>query len=399
MPDADLQLKGTPNTINDRWFDSLVRHQVFLLRVAGSIRNDSIITLDGTEPALAGLLLTQLDIDSRRNVDRIIRDVARIRMPAWNIISRQWDKDFKTLSVTEADFLSDTLKRVVPVIIAPKMPTTNRLTSLVETNTFQGLTLQGWADRTARADIERIQQQVRIGVQNGETNRQITNRVIGTVARRGDDGVTKIARDNIQSVTRTATIATSNAARTEFLLANSDIFDEELYVATLDSRTTPICRSLDGDTFPVGVGPQPPLHFNCRSLRVATINGEVIGDRPAKPFAQRQFVREYVRDNNLDSRITQRRSLPFGHKGRFDAFERERIRALTGRVPAKLSYSEWLKRQPASVQDDILGPSRGALFRRGGLTLDRFVNRAGDEIPLNDLMRRHREAFEAAGLL
>lgn len=85
-------------------------------------------------------------------------------------------------------------------------------------------------------------------------------------------------------------------------------------------------------------------------------------------------------------------------KGSFDEFSRRRIRELTGRVPAKMTYQEWLTTQPATFQDDVLGKTRGKLFRKGGLTLDKFVNQAGDEIPLSDLARLHAEAFRAAGL-
>ena len=74
------------------------------------------------------------------------------------------------------------------------------------------------------------------------------------------------------------------------------------------------------------------------------------------------------------------------------------MRALTGQVPAKVNYQQWLSAQSAELQDDILGPTRGKLFREGGLTLDNFVNRQGDQIPLDELMKKHKAAFEAAGL-
>ena len=38
----------------------------------------------------------------------------------------------------------------------------------------------------------------------------------------------------------------TNKARAVFFDANNDIFDEEVFVATLDSHTTPICRATDG---------------------------------------------------------------------------------------------------------------------------------------------------------
>jgi hypothetical protein len=136
---------------------------------------------------------------------------------------------------------------------------------------------------------------------------------------------------------------------------------------------------------------------NCRSIRVAAINGEVIGERPFKARTQQQMLREYSARHGL-GKVTSRDDLPRGHKSAFDAFSRRRMRELTGQVPARTTYQEWLKRQPADIQDDILGPARGQLFREGGLTLDRFVGREGDELTLEELRRRNREAWERAGL-
>ncbi len=54
------------------------------------------------------------------------------------------------------------------------------------------------------------------------------------------------------------------------------------FIATLDKRTTPICRSHDGHIYPISEAQQgtnvPPLHPNCRS----TISGSLRGERTAK---------------------------------------------------------------------------------------------------------------------
>lgn len=127
------------------------------------------------------------------------------------------------------------------------------------------------------------------------------------------------------------------------------------------------------------------------------LDGEVIGNRPAKPDAERQLLKEFTEQQGLPL-VRSRAALPHGTKGLFDAFSRARIRELTGPVPGKLTYQTWLGRQTVEFQDGALGPTRGKLFRDGDLTLDSFVNRAGDEIPLNQLARTEREAFIAAGL-
>ena len=48
--------------------------------------------------------------------------------------------------------------------------------------------------------------------------------------------------------------------------------------------------------------------------------------------------------------------------------------ALTGAVPARTSYRQWLERQPASIQREVLGEARYNLYRSGELTIDRFYS-------------------------
>jgi hypothetical protein len=57
-----------------------------------------------------------------------------------------------------------------------------------------------------------------------------------------------------------------------------------------------------------------------------------------------------------------------------------------------------LRGKPAEFQDEILGVTKGRLFREGGLTLDRFVDSKGREYSLDELRKRDADAFEKAGL-
>jgi hypothetical protein len=170
-----------------------------------------------------------------------------------------------------------------------------------------------------------------------------------------------------------------------------------MFVATLDSRTTPVCRANDGKVFPVGTGPRPPLHIACRSLRVAALDGEVLGNRPYKSSTTKQLLREYTDEKKLD-RVSKRDDLPRGTKGDYDAWARKKIRALTGTVPRSTSYQTWLKVQTQTFQNDTMGVTKAKLFRDGGLTLDKFVAADGTELTLSQLASKHAQAFRAAGL-
>jgi hypothetical protein len=200
----------------------------------------------------------------------------------------------------------------------------------------------------------------------------------------------------VQAVTRTAVMHVANASRSAWFEENSDIIEAERFVATLDSRTTPICRAEDGNQYELGKGPVPPLHFQCRSLRIAAIDGVLAGDRPAKPYVEKELAQEYAKENGYDG-VKKRDDLPHGTKGDFDKWKRKRIRELVGPVPASTTYQEWMKNQSATFQDDTLGVTKAKLFREG-LPLDKFVNRAGDELTLKQLAETEANAFRAAGL-
>jgi len=79
---------------------------------------------------------------------------------------------------------------------------------------------------------------------------------------------------------------------------------------------------------------------------------------------------------------------------------RERwARVNIGTVPSKLDYDTWLRRQPAAFQDRALGAKwRGEAFRKGA-RVDRYVDRRGNELTLDQWAQTQPEIAEAAGLL
>lgn len=72
--------------------------------------------------------------------------------------------------------------------------------------------------------------------------------------------------------------------------------------------------------------------------------------------------------------------------------------SMSGQVPEDMTYQDWLRKQPVERQDDILGKAKGQLFRKGGLTLDRFIDRNGRELNLAELRAKNAAAFAKAGI-
>ncbi len=51
-----------------------------------------------------------------------------------------------------------------------------------------------------------------------------------------------------------------------------------------------------------------------------------------------------------------------------------------------------------SFQDEVLGPTRGRLFRSGELDLKGFVDNSGQRLTLRNLYERDPGAFQRAGV-
>jgi len=391
MAQADIQLPRSITTVNEEWFDALIRHQTGLMRYNTTLVKELTRILDKTEEDIQAKLLVgfsgstgNLSKTGRARLSRIILNVQEIRRGAWADVKPALVSGVREVALAEASTAAATLTSILPVEYLATIPAAGVLNALVNHHPFEGRVLKDWAGSLEATDLANLSDTIKIGYVQGQTAAQIAKTVIGTKAAGFADGATAKTRRGINSVTRTALNSLANASRREFFKENKDIIGAEVYVATLDSRTTPICQSLDGKKFPVGEGAIPPLHFNCRSLRVGTVNGEVVGNRPSKPFTEKRLLTEFTKKNKL-SAVTTRQDLPRGTKGKYDTFARKRKRDLTGTVPAKVTYSEWLKKQPASFQDEILGPTRGKLFRTGRVTLSKFVARNGDLLTLKEL--------------
>lgn len=369
-------------TVNELWRDALTRRQIALSRYTKGLQADVIALLDGTEQDVRATLqdrLAELEgkdfsatTNSRLNV--LANAIAKIRQDAFDSTSEMMDQHMRDLATAEADFLDSTLQDLSPVLLDTVLPDPDLLTSLVDVQPMQGQLLEDWLAGLSDLDQQRIMNSIRSGMAQGMDTQSIIRDVLGSQSVNGTDGVVDLTRNNLASIVQTSVATISGEAQQAYTDANSDIFKQELYVAVLDANTTPECQALDGQVFDVGDGPEPPIHWNCRSRRVPTIDGKAIGNRPASSVAKGQ----------LD--------------GLSRADKRDAVDKLVGQVPATTTYQDWLSGQTAAFQDSVLGPTRGALFRDGGLTLDKFVNKNLDTLTLDELRKAEPQAFKQAGL-
>lgn len=230
---------------------------------------------------------------------------------------------------------------------------------------FQGALLKDVFNEAAPVKFKRIRDSIRMGFVEGKTIGQMVTELRGTKARGYEDGIIEIDRRHAEAIVRTAVSHTAKVAREQFYEANNDIIASLMWLSTLDGRTSEGCIIRSGKRYtvkahkPIGhsipwLGGAGALHWNCRSVSLPLLEGQegITGGQASE----------------------------------------------TGPVDASLTYGAWLKRQSASKQDDVLGATRGALFRRGGLTIDKFTNNKGVWYSLEQLKEIEGKAFKKAGV-
>ena len=380
-------------TSNEELRDALLRRQVGILQLSDKIVADLLRIINGSEPRLRSVIeeflgvLATINLHTRRGrtvTKRLERAILAVRGEAIDRAAKELTRRMEELAVAEARAIGTAIQTAVPVEVNLSRPSTRRLKIIAQEVAPQGAATSRWFDGLKANDARLIAAEIAAGAAAGDSPDTITRRILGSKSLRGADGQTQKTRMQADAIVRTTIVHVADLVRQAMFNANSDVIDEEQYVATLDSRTTPICRSLDGKRFPVGTGPRPPQHWRCRSVRVPVLNGQLLGTRPAKPVTEKMLRREYEQSSTSLS---------------FREWRKRRIRELVGPVPAETTYQEWLERQSVEFQEEVLGTTRAALFRRGDLPLERFVNRAtGREWTLAQLARRELEAFRKAGL-
>lgn len=215
------------------------------------------------------------------------------------------------------------------------------------------------------ADIlQKFKNVVRTGMSTGATGDQMAREVRDMM---------KTSMRNAQTLVRTSVLTVNNTAHLAVFEANQDLVQGLQWVSTLDARTTPICRALDGcrwkypDLDPVDgkTFPGPTAHWGCRSTQIPWL------------VSWEELARRMGGDPEVGRAV--------------DAMSDSTRASMDGQVSDKLTYETWLKGKDAKdpgFAEQVLGPARYNLWKSGELTLGDMVDQTGHELTLAQLARR-----------
>lgn len=276
-----------------------------------------------------------------RNLAKTIEDLkAALSTP-------DFSDEFQTIAQDEVKHLREYNKLAGFALFSHVLPQ-SAVDNLINTTLLEGATVNAW-NRGLNIDQKtRLEREIKIGVSLGETNELLAARVARALGKSKRDAA---------SIAVTAAGAIVSAVRQKFFEANADVIKAYKYQATLDTRTSALCRAYDGlmwDTNYEPIGHSYPFrqprintHFNCRSTIIPVIKGA--DELKNVPPATRS--------------------------------------SMNGYVPQDINFNDWLKTQPKDVIEKTLGAGRAELFLQGKITMRDLITQQGRELNLTQLKK------------
>lgn len=358
---------------NQAILDATIRHAIFLEKLkAGEVGKFAPFLKEIDRSIRERLTQSDLTEYSVKRLEALLGEVDSLLLAIFVRFSAQLNLDLIDIANYEAEFEATSLARTAPIGLSLDVvaPTTAAIRTAVLTNplsvrgTGGGKLLKAFIKDWTSAERERVTGTIRQGFFEGQTNFQIIRNIRGTKAAGYKDGILATTNRNASTVVHTAIQHVSSQARMAVAKANTDVVLQIQMIATLDSKTSQQCRSMDKRRFPVDSGPRPPFHPNCRTT--------------------------FILLTNLS-----------------EMFAKGATRASAGadggqQVSADLDYYHWLQQQPVAFQTEALGPVRAKLFREGGLSVERFaelqLDRNFTPLTLAQMKKLEPLAFERAGI-
>jgi len=318
--------------------DIATRHQIILEKLkSGKVKDFRLIATALEKEFIAETLklnVVSLDQLTKKELAIVINNFKAINYVYQVQLTESLMFDLKDLAADEALFEKKTLNKVIRGNTKVKSAADVAFQKATSTPiTATGDLLDPFIKNWSATRIKQVEAVVRNAYKEGLTLSQMTQRIRGTKANNYKDGLTNLSTRQAEAVARTSIQHVSATSRASTWEANKDIVIGERWVSTLDSKTTPVCQSLDGREFKLQQGPRPPIHIGCRSTTVPIID----------PKLELDFLEEGATRS-----------------------------AYGGEVPAKQTYFDWLKNQPREFQNEAIGKGKASLLNDGTLTSEQF---------------------------
>jgi hypothetical protein len=369
-------------TVNELLADDATSHAVNLNQYSTGVVRRIISLLNKVDVDLADALLKALDRLPRESftverLEKLLRNVRRLNVAAYDAVKKELTPELKSFAEYESSYQYQLFRTVIPDQIQAEFAiasvNSEQVYAAALSRPFQGRLLKDWASKLEQDRLVVVRDAVRLGYVEGKTTSEIVQGLRGTRAAGYADGKLDRPRRELETVVRMAINHTASVARQNLIAKNAEIVDVVQWHSTLDTKTSEWCRIRDGLKYtakkhaPVGhevpwLGGPGKIHWNCRSTELPVVKS--------------------WRDLGFD----------------IDELSPGTRASMDGQVSSKKDYGDWLQRQSAARQDEVVGVIRGRLMRSGELEFDKLYSPRGEWLSLDQLRERESAAFAKAGL-
>jgi SPP1 gp7 family putative phage head morphogenesis protein len=278
---------------------------------AGEVRS-VLKTLEALEGDIAKVLATEkVSISKGQRIAEVRRAVEDAIDQGYSKVKTANQATLGKLAKVSHDSTVAEVNKAVGASVLNPVLTEKQLTKLASGNVVFGKTgssgtakVGQWWDGQRNDFKDKFARQIRLGYALGEDVGQISKRVMGNVELQFKDGISAPSKRNAETLVRSSIQNVSNEARLATYAGNADVVKGVEWLATLDDRTCPICRALDGlqwemnadGSIGAAIGHSQPFpgaiaHFNCRCTQTSVtrswdeLNGNTPGTKtpPATP--------------------------------------------------------------------------------------------------------------------
>lgn len=334
--------------ISEDLADLTISRQLVLQRVANGLSKQVADHYEAMIDDIRTTILKSGNISNR--LRQTIKDIKeQLSVP-------NFDKEFKDLAKQEVNYTQKAYNNVIGVDVFKNIPPDSAMSSILNTSLIEGATISAWIKDLEASQAFDIERAIKLGMTLGETNNQLSQRVVNTMS---------VSMRNAQTIVKTGTATVANQARMEFYQANEeDVIKGYQWHATLDSRTRLEHAARDGgawDTNGKGLnekGKKYPFKFtpdgwNCRCQLVPIL--------------------KTWREMGIDED-----ELPVGTRSSLD-----------GDIPQTTTFDKWIEGKDDKFKEDYLGKGRYQLYKDGNITFSDLVNQKGRTLTIKELLEKY----------
>ena len=346
--------------ISDKIADDLVDRQISVLRAAEGLSQKIIAEFEKAENAILAKL-NRMDLTSftRQRTIEALNQVRRIAAEFSKTAYETMRNDSSKIAQLVASRTAGDLNDLFNVDVFNPTLSANSIKRILDDNSIiGGQTAKDYWSRQPNLITDAYSQVIRTGLVTGASKADMLKQVV-------ESDKLALTKGQIKTMVRTSVMEVANSARLDMYRDNNDLVKGIVWLSTLDSRTSAICRGLDGLTWtldykPIGHTipfPGSTAHYNCRSTQLPLL---------------RSFAELAGKNEDLAAKLD-------------DAMSKGTRASMDGQVPKDLTYNDWLKTKSKDFAIGVLGPARYELWQSGELSMRDMLSQSGNSLTIPEL--------------